>query len=78
MLLHELDIGAVMLVIFFLSIFVPLLNIIMVLTYSQKAINVLKKGGVKVGLLGASRATLRELKTSRDGGAPPPDSAAED
>lgn len=52
-----LKLHAVLKVLYFISLFIPLINILALASINSRATKMLKAGGYKVGLLGASKQT---------------------
>lgn len=51
-------------ILYAISMIIPCINLLTLLVVISRATKVLKEGGVKVGLLGVSRATIEQLRNS--------------
>jgi hypothetical protein len=51
-------------IIYAIAMIIPCINLLTLLVIISRATKALKEGGVKVGLLGASRDTIQQLRTS--------------
>jgi hypothetical protein len=51
-------------IIYAIAMIIPCINLLTLLVVISRATKALKEGGVKVGLLGASRETIQQLRTS--------------